>query len=355
MPTYLRVLCGLVALALALVACTVTTTFYSSYGSDALEKGVFVTLAILSLAIKLVAPAAQAHMRGTPRAMLWLGIAAAVTFDCFGTAGYVEMTRGAKVGTNVEDAHDYHDAKAAVDKAAELLAPYQATRGAAEIEADLKSARGEAGKCSPSRAYTDGCKRVAALEAESARSEERDKREAAVNEARDKLKGLKKPNATADPQGAVAAGILKRFGLGDAGAEKFVSAVISFLLFVFFEVVGPALAFAALHGGGGRVVHRQAAVLRDPPARAPRARRNGKTAASPETVHLFLREIAAGARVAPDIRATGRKLYGPQRALGDACGGISGTAMNRILKTLELTGTIALNAGPSGTEIELLK
>lgn len=343
--TLTRVLCGVLATVIASVALVVSISFYSSYGTDDATQAVFIVLAVISAGVKFVAPAAAAGLRGFRfvQACLWVGFAAAVVFDSFGVAGYVEMTYGSKSGEASRYADDYKKASGDVSKLETEYRDYSATRPTAEVAAALEAAKGLAGNCGPRRAHMDVCKAVSDLEQEQARADERDKREKLWREAKAKFDKLTKPSVTADPQAAVIARLGSRIGF--EGLSDFVALIISILIFIFFEVVGPALMFAALHGQSTKPEPKSvpAEAARKPAKR--QAKSNPATSISLEA----LRALSSGDGVA---WRDGR-LVASQRALGSALG-ISGATANKILGALRDAGSISTRTVPEGTEITFL-
>lgn len=366
MQILVRVLCGILALAIAALALTVTVSFYSTYGNSGSTQSTFIALAFISAAIKLLAPAA-AHLASKFRPVqvcLWLGFVAAVVFDSFGVAGYVEMTYGATTGEASRYADDYKEAGKEVSRLEGLYNEYAAQRPTAEVAAAVdsaklsaKAANDVAGKCTPRRAHLDACvaasaadQEVGKLEQELARADERDKRERKWNEAKLKFDSMKKPSVTADPQAAVIARLGRRLGLD--GLADFVAPIISVLIFIFFEVVGPALAYVALHGQGSVA---PTAPKNAPAPRASAAGSRRRAAGAPQTadgVLAALRGLIAGGG-ADGVAIEGGQLVSNQRALGKAVG-ISGAKMNRHLGELEAAGSIAKRTGPNGTVISIL-
>lgn len=349
MKTLVRVASGVLGVVIALLALAVTISFYSTYGTSDSTKWTFISLAIVSMAVKLLAPAAAASMTGfrLVQLALWLGFGAAVIFDSFGVAGYVEMTYGAKTGQASRYADDYKSASEEVTKLEADYRAYAGERPTPEVAAALDAAKGVAGKCTPRRAHLDVCARVAALEQEQARADERDKREALWREAKAKFDKLDKPSVTADPQAAVIARIGSRIGVSKL--ELFVAPIISILIFIFFEVVGPALMFAALHTQGGS---KTAPAPRE--SGAPPAQNRRRTPARPTVdVLAALRELLSGVRTAHGVTIEAGRIVGSQRAIGQALG-ISGAKANRHLGELKAAGTIDLRTGPQGTVIQIL-
>lgn len=350
-----RIVCGVIAVALSLIALYMTTAFYQTYGRDETEARVFVALAVCSMAIKLVAPSAAAMMRGhlAVQAALWVGFAAALCFDALGTGGYIEMTYGSKSGAVVIEAQDYQDAEGKRDAARTALEEYSDAKGsAAEAELALKSTKADAGNCTKGRAFTDACKAVTAAETVLARIAERDRRAAALAAVQSKLDRMTKPTAADDAQAA----ILDKLGsrIGWDGLGNFVTLIISVLIFLFFEIVAPAMSFAALHGSISKPVHKPLESRAKPPdARGTAPPSKTRPPRGAADVLSFLNELVAGSRTAPGIVVSGRRVCGAQRALGSAAG-VSGAAINRQLAALRDAGAIALNTDGGRTEIELL-
>lgn len=353
MQILVRVLCGVLGFGIAALALAVTVAFYSSYGTSDSTKYTFVALAVVSLAVKMLAPAAAATVSGfrLVQTALWLGFGAAVIFDSFGVAGYVEMTYGSKTGEAARYADDYKDAAAEVSRLETLYAEYASVLPTAEIETKLEAAEAIAGKCSARRAHTDNCRAVANLKTEQARADERDKREREWREAKSKFDKMEKPSVTADPQAAVIARIGSR--IGATGLADFVAPIISILIFIFFEVVGPAMVFVALHSPpalkSGQ--SREAPAARGAPASPKRRARGAQTDA--DGVLAAFRAILDGTCSAPGVSASGRRIAGPQRRLGEALG-ISAAKLNRHLGELRAAGTISTRTVSEGTEIIIL-
>jgi len=350
-----RVICGVIAVSLSLIALYMTTTFYATYGRDSAEATVFVALAVCSMAIKLVAPSAAAMMRGhiAVQIALWLGFGAALCFDALGTGGYIEMTYGAKSGAVVQEASDYKDAESKRNAAKTALEEYSDAKGSAtEAELALRVAKTEAGNCPKSRAHTDACKAVVAAETLIARIAERDRRASVLAKLESYLTTLNKPTAADDAQ----ASILSKLGsrIGWEGLGDFVALIISVLIFLFFEIVAPAMSFAALHGSISKpVVKPPENRARPPDTGRPAPARRPRAAKGSGDVFAFLSELVAGKQTAPGVAVSGRKVYGAQRAIGQALG-VSGAAVNRQLTALHDAGAIALDTSGGRTEIELL-
>jgi hypothetical protein len=345
--TLTRVLCGVLATVIASVALVVSISFYSSYGTDDATQAVFIILAVISAGIKFVAPAAAAGLRGFRfvQACLWVGFAAAVVFDSFGVAGYVEITYGSKSGEASRYADDYKKASGDVSKLETEYQNYAATRPTAEVAAALEAAKGLAGNCGPRRAHLDVCKAVSDLEQEQARADERDKREKLWREAKAKFDKLTKPSVTADPQAAVIARLGSRIGF--EGLGDFVALIISILIFIFFEVVGPSLMFAALHGQSSRKWHDNPAKAPEP-ARKPAKRQAKSSPATPSSL-----EALQAVENSDGVAWRDGRLVGSQRALGVALG-VSGAKVNAILRELRDAGSISTRTVPDGTEISFL-
>lgn len=351
MPTWFRVVLVIVGVLIAALALIVNISFYSTYGTDDTTKGIFIALACVSLAVKLLAPAAAAYKPPKFAAFcLWLGFVAAVAFDSLGTAGYVEMTYGSKTGEASRYAATYEAARKEVSKLEAALNEYAATRSTGEIETELKGAENAAGKCTAKRAHLDSCKRVSELKTEQARAAERDKRENEWREAKAKFDNMKKPQITADPQAAVFERIGSRIGADDL--KSFVALFISVLIFIFFEVAGPALVFVGLHSQGITNSTPSRDRGRRPEASAPAPPRASRSPRTDGAILDTLRAlIAAGG--AEGVTVRGSTIEGGQRALGAACG-MSGAKMNHHLRGLSVAGKIALRTGPKGTVIDVL-
>lgn len=343
MPTWFRVVLGVAGVGIAIVALRINVAFYSSYGTDADTQLTFTALAFISLAIKLLAPAAAAYK--PPRAAvicLWLSFGAAVVFDSLGTAGYVELTYGSKTGEASRYADEYKKEGAEVSRLEAEYKVYAARRPTAVIASELEGAEALAGKCSERRAHLDVCQAVAKLKTELAGADERDKRELEWKKAKIKFDNKEKPKIAADPQGAVFERLGSRIGLD--GLKSFVALIISILIFAFFELGGPALVYVALHTQGG------VAPARAPPeaARKP-TKRQAKS--NPAT------SISLGALKAVEngdgVTWRDGRLVASQRALGSALG-ISGATANKILGALRDAGSISTRNVPEGTEITFL-
>lgn len=352
---YKRAAFGIIAVGLSLVALYMTTTFYATYGRDDAEAKVFIALAVFSLAIKLAAPSAAATLRGhyAWQLMLWAGVVGAIFFDALGTAGYVEMTYGSKSGAAVIEAKDYKDAESKRDAARNALNEYSDAKGsAAEAELAVTAAKAEAGNCKR-REHTDACKAIVAAETALARVAERDRRAAVLKSLEQNLTKLEKPTTASDPQAAILRKLGSRIGWDSLG--DFVAVMLSVLMFLFFEIVAPAMAFAALHGSISKPVVNPPESRARPPDKPPAAagRRPRAPRSSSDTVLILLNDLVAGSRSAPDISVSGRKVYGAQRAIGQALG-VSGAAVNRQLTALRDAGTIAIDTSGGRTEIELL-
>lgn len=351
MTTWFRVVLGVLGVAIAAVALIINIKFYSSYGTDADTQWIFTALAVISLAIKLAAPAAASYSPSKLAAVcLWISFIAAVAFDSLGTAGYVEMTYGTKTGQASRYADEYKRAGENVSKLETEYKVYATERPTPEIVAALDAAKAVAGKCTPRRAHLDACTKIATLEQELARADERDKRESLWREAKAKFDKLDKPKLAADPQGAVFERLGSRIGLG--GLKSFVALIISILIFAFFELGGPALVYVALHGQGERRANKQSGAHEPAPSRAAGRQRAAKGApASNVGVLEQLKALAATGGVG--LTTGPNQISGSQRALGEACG-VSGAKMNRILAELQAAGSIALRTGPNGTVIRIL-
>lgn len=359
MSLVLRILCGVIAVILAVLAFGITASFYSEYGRTAIECAVFVTLAGLSLAIKLVALPAAAGMNGhrLVQVCLWFGFGVAVLFDSFGVAGWVEATYGSKSGASSQYARDYEDAKAEVGRLRAAADKYAAVRATAIVAAELKAKTEAVGRCSPRRVHTDECQAVATLETERANAETRDAAEKEWRDKRERFESMKRPDVAADPQAAVIAKTLGR--LGFQGAEGVVSPFLSFVFFVFFEVVAPALSFVAFRGGPAPVskppVSGRATGLepRGGVAAPAQRRRTVRAPAAAGDYHAALRALRDGERDADGVLVRDGKVTGSQRALGAALG-ISGARFNRALKDLKATGAIAFRTSAKETVIDVL-
>jgi len=353
MQTVVRVLCGLLGIAIAALALIVTIEFYSSYGTSDGTQRTFIALAIVSMAIKLLAPAAAASVRGfrLVQAALWIGFGAAVIFDSFGVAGYVEMTYGSKSGEATRYADDYKKASATVTKLEADYQAYAATRPTGVIDSELSAAEALAGTCTKRRAHLDVCVKVSDLKTELASADERDKREANWRKAKTEFDAMKKPAVTADPQAAVISRIGSRIG-ADWLAD-FVAPIISILIFIFFEVVGPAAMFAALHGQAGAKPNSNRVDAASTPAKGARSRRTNGAPTTSDGVLTAFRALLAGSMSYPGVTATGNRIVCPQRTLGKALG-ISGSKVNQHLKALRDAGTISTRTVPEGTEIIVL-
>lgn len=351
MPTWFRVVLVIVGALIAALALIVNISFYSTYGTDETTKRIFIALACVSLAVKLLAPAATAYKPPKFAALcLWLGFIAAVAFDSLGTAGYVEMTYGSKTGEASRYAATYEAARKEVSKLEATFAEYAATRSTGEVETELKGAETAAGNCTAKRAHLDSCKLVASLRTEQARAVERDKRAVEWREAKSKFDSMEKPQLAADPQAAVFERIGSRIGAD--WLKSFVALFISILIFIFFEVAGPALVFVGLHSQGvtnsTRSDDRGRRSEAPTPAR-PRANRSPRTEGA--MLDALRALVAAGG--AEGVTVEGSTIEGGQRALGAACG-VSGAKMNHHLRDLYAAGKIALRTGPKGTVIEVL-
>ena len=352
-----RIALGLLAAAIALLALKTTVAFYSTYGADDDTKQTFIALAFVSLAIKLLAPSAASafprfHLAGIA---LWLGFFAAVVFDSYGVAGYVEMTYGSTTGEASRYADDYKTKGGKVDELHQKYKEYEAVRSTGEISAALDAAKGVAGKCSPRRAHLDVCIKVSDLEQELARADERDKRESEWRQVSAEFDKMKKPQIAADPQAAVAARIGRRIGF--EGAADFVAPILSVLIFIFYEVVGPALMYAALEGTIKLPVPKPARGAHETPAARTnpqrRARGSSNAPATAGDIHAALLDLRSGAKNHQGVNARDGKLCGSQRTIGEALG-ISAATLNRHLGELRAAGTISTRTGPDGTVIEFL-
>jgi hypothetical protein len=351
MPIWFRVVLGIVGVLVALIALKINIAFYSSYGTDADTQWTFTALAVVSLAIKLLAPAAAPYSPSKLAAVcLWISFIAAVAFDSLGTAGYVEMTYGTKTGQASRYADEYKKAGDEVSRLETEYKSYAATRPTGVIETELEAAEAIAGKCPARRAHTDACKRVADLKTEQANADERDKRESEWRKAKSKFDSLDKPKLAADPQGAVFERLGSRIGL--AGLKSFVAIIISILIFAFFELGGPALVYVALHGQGGA---KPALPPRDGGASLARAPRKSANKAAPVTAIGVLETLRAliAAGGAEGVAVDAGRIVGAQRAIGKACG-VSAAKMNRHLSELKAAGSIDVRTGPNGTVISIL-
>lgn len=364
MPWYLRILCGVLAIAVTLVAWKVNVTFYQGFAPDDDAKLVYLSFATFTAAIKLLFPAAIAYMpretmRGV-RVLGWFVVVAAVTFDVLGALGYSTMTRGATAGTHASKLSAYQDQTAEVKRLRALADEYADALATGEITAKLRKASANAGSCETWREKeTKGCKAVADLEVQEARSIERDKREKAWGDASEVLAKLDKPApGGADAQVEMFRGIAQKTGL----PETFIQYVVGGVMVVVNEVVPPLGGFFALYGAPRVAVHSRAPPVHDPPPdqrhqiagpprrRSYKASRSGKT---PDAVLDVLEELAAGKRVADGVtRRDDGALAAAQRALGAACG-VSASELNRHLKTLATAGKIAVTVSPSGSIIEI--
>jgi hypothetical protein len=366
MPTWFRVVLGIVGVLVALIALKINIAFYRSYGTDADTQWTFTALAVVSLAIKLLAPAAAPYSPSKLATLcLWVSFVAAVAFDSLGTAGYVEMTYGTKTGQASRYADEYKKAGDNVSQLEKDYKAYAAERPTAEVAAALDAARlavkaasDAAGKCTPRRAHLDACKAVAdaerqagLVEQELARADERDKRERLWREAKVKFDELDKPKLAADPQGAVFERLGSRIGL--VGLKSFVAVIISVLIFAFFELGGPALVYVALHTQGGSRPAQSRFIPAARPHTAGVKRQRTSAPADTNSVLAAFRALLDGSSSVPGVSASGRQLAGSQRALGKACG-VSAAKLNRILRELRSAGTIATRTGPEGTVIEIL-
>jgi len=349
MPTWFRVVLGVAGVGIAIVALKINIAFYSSYGTDADTQLTFTALAIISLAIKLLAPAAAAYK--PPRAAvicLWVSFGAAVVFDSLGTAGYVELTYGSKTGEASRYADEYKKEGAEVSRLEAEYKVYAARRPTAVIASELEGAEALAGKCSERRAHLDVCQAVAKLKTELADADERDKRELEWKKAKIKFDSKEKPKIAADPQGAVFERLGSRIGLD--GLKLYVALIISVLIFAFFELGGPALVYVALHTQGGGAPVPQPVQSGATPARAPR-KRAAKGAMQPANGGSLaaLRALSSG----DGVTWRDGRLVASQRALGSALG-ISGATANKILGALRDAGSISTRNVPEGTEITFL-
>jgi hypothetical protein len=345
-----RWLLGIVGVLIAAAALVVNVKFYSSYGTDTDTQLIFTALAVISLAIKLLAPAAAPYSPSKLAAVcLWIGFAAAVIFDSLGTAGYMEMTYGTKTGEASRYADEY---KKAADEVSQLETDYKsyaATRPTGVISTELEAAEAVAGKCPARRAHTDACMNVADLKTELAKADERDKREAEWKTAKLKFDSKDKPQIAADPQGAVFKRLGSRIGLDGLGS--FVALIISILIFSFFELGGPALLYVAVHGQGGT---KTALPPRDRDVDLARAPRKSGSRGAPLSASGVLETLKAlRSSGAEGVTVDAGKLAGSQRALGKALG-ISGAKMNRHLSELKAAGSIDVRTGPNGTVISIL-
>lgn len=349
-----RVLYGLVALGFSAIALYMSATFWMETGRSSTEANIFLALAALSTATKLLVPSAAAMVRGhlLLQLSLWAGFVGALCFDAIGTAGYVEMTYGAKSGAITQEAKDYKDAEGRRDDAKRSFEEYSDAKGSvAEADLALKSAKAEAGVCGKTRAHLDVCKAVTAAETVLARITERERRGATLAELQSKLDKLAKPSVSSDAQAAILAKLGSRIGWD--GLPNFVTLIISVLIFLFFEIVAPTMSSIALRGGIGKPAVKPPERRAKPPdADAPPPRRP-RAAKGSGDVFAFLSELVAGSRSAPDIVVSGRKVYGAQRAIGQALG-VSGAAVNRQLAALCAAGVVAMNTDGRRTEIELL-
>jgi hypothetical protein len=353
MPMFVRVLVGAVALVFTAAAAWANVAFYSSTVTELHAQMLYCSVALATAILKPTLPFAMSHMPGfRVKAIGWFIVALAVIFDVIGALGYVEMTRGANTGAKIEASSEYELRKTELGRLYKSFTDYAGTRATAEVAAELKAARVNAGTCTAKRAHLDVCQAVAALEVEAARAAERDVRENKLATSQSAFDKLEKPAVVADPQGSALQKLAGLIGLNvDAFFADYMFRVLIILM---FEVGTPYVSYIALHGGSVRPPVPKP--LERPPntARAPPARRARATAkASPDAVLAFLGELVEGQRHVTDVSISGRKVCAAQRALGDAFG-VSGPAMNRHLKALQTAGTIALNTGPSGTEIELL-
>lgn len=350
MPIQLRWVLGVAGVAIALAALAVNILFYSSYGTDETTRIVFTALAVISLALKILAPLAAGYKPPPLVAIaLWASFAAAVAFDSLGTAGYIEMTYGTKTGEASRYADDYKDAGAEVSKLETLYQEYASERPTAEVAAEHTAAE-TAGRCTAKRAHLDACKRVAELGAEKARAEERDKREREWRGAKSKFDTMQKPQIAADPQGAVFERLGSRIGFSDM--KSFVAPIISILIFIFFEIGGPALIYVALHGQGDIKVASEPRPRGADLARAPRESGRRRATATADGVLEALRSLIASGGCA-GVSASGNRIVAPQRALGAAIG-VSAAKLNRHLGELRAAGTISARTVPEGTEIIIL-
>ncbi|KWT72401.1 hypothetical protein APY04_0195 [Hyphomicrobium sulfonivorans] len=343
------------AVTLAGLALGLTLTFYTGYAQTTAEAVILVTLCAMSFATKFLAPAGVKYVRGhaVAQSLLWVGFAAAVVFDTFGTAGFWEMTYGMRASQITTASHAYNDAEAEKTRRQADVDEYADVRPTTEIKTELDSETVAAGNCNVRRAHTDACKTVAALKLELARAETRDRRREALTEASAKFDNLEKPAVAENPQRAVLSKIGGYIGVEDAGV--FVAPILSVLTFIFVEIVAPTLFFVAVHGGSSKP---PAPVPREryyAPAVAPAPRRQRvQRCASAEDLLEFLRDVVDGARSVPGLTVNGRRVQGSQRAIGHACEGVSVTTINRHLAALRDAGAIALIAGRNGTEIEVL-
>jgi len=359
MPKFMRVCFVLAAIVLAALALGLTLTFYTGYAQTPAEAAILVTLCVMSFATKFLAPAGVKYVRGhvIVQLMLWVGFVAAVVFDSFGTAGFWEITYGTKSSAVITQADDYKKAEKAKADAADALSEYSGTRPTAEVQVELDNEKLAAGACTARRAHTDACKNVAALELELARAVTRDERQTTFKKAASEFDTMKKPSASANPQRAVLTKLGGYIGVSDAGS--FVSPTLSVLTFIFVEIVAPTMFFVAVHGGSSKPPLK----IPDKPPAAPRlplpvsSRRRSPAAprgVAADGVLTFLAELVDGARTAPGLTVTGRRVSGSQRAIGQACAGLSGATVNRHLAALKDAGAIALSVGPGGTVIDVL-
>jgi hypothetical protein len=350
MPIALRIVFGIVALVLTCAAGWANFAFYSSIATEAHAQVTFCAIAVCTALLKPSIPAAMSYLPSKgAKAIGYFIVVLAVAFDVIGALGYIEMTRSTATGVKIEASSDYQKSRAEVEELHELFKSYADTRATAEVNAELKAAKATAGNCEK-RAHTDACKAVAKLETEAARASARDERERKWQEARSEFDKLDKPIGAADPQAEALAKIARLIGF--EGGGLFADYMFRVLIIIMFELGTPYAGYCALHSQAP--VKPKSVAPTPSPGRAPPARRPRAAKGSADAVLALLSDLVSGSRSAPGITVSGRKVYAAQRALGQACNGMSGAAINRHLAALEVAGAIALDTAGGRTEIELL-
>lgn len=357
MTTFVRIVLGLLAVVLTALFLASNIAFAASrYASEPFDFAFWTGVACCTAGVKLTLPFGLRLI--SSRAWKWAGLvvlAACIGFDVLGALGYYKATSGAKAGGRQNAVDMYNASKANVGRLRAAADAYKGGRTPAEVEAELRGARRDAGRCLTA---SEKCDRVTRLETELARVNEAEARELAWSSAADAFAKLKAPAAkSADPLASIVVEIARHVWAG--APDTLADMILSGLLIVLSEVAAPTLAYVALNARSLPVTPQPStppnAPAAPPLAAQPRrmpARVKGRPASAGAALDE-LRAIRDGSRSAHGVTVTAGIISGSLRALGKAVGVASPSTVSRMLGELQASGQIVMTTGPNGTAIEI--